>query len=87
VTSGTSLTQPLSELWKIKSANDVVAAELKSTRGKARQNGKQVALASPSALLPVLVLQSTRKPRCQSSCPQKKELQAGRALQAERVSK
>src|SRR6516225_5320198 len=44
VTSQTSLTQPLSELWKIKSANDVAAAELKETRGKARQTENEVAL-------------------------------------------
>src|SRR5260370_3223681 len=37
VTSGTSLTQPLSELWKIRSTNDFAPAQLKETRGKPTQ--------------------------------------------------
>ena len=37
VTSGTSLTQPLTELLKIKPANDIALAELNATRDRARQ--------------------------------------------------
>ena len=44
VTSGTGLTQPLTGLWKVKSANDIALAELNATRDKARQTENAVAL-------------------------------------------
>src|SRR5215472_11482314 len=44
VTSGTSLTQPLTELLKIKPANDMAAADLAAARGKAHQTENEVAL-------------------------------------------
>jgi len=78
VTSGTSLTQPLSELWKIKSANDVAAAQLKETRGKARQTENEVALRVHQLYYRILVLQS-HKEAAQA------KIHANEALQAERV--
>jgi len=78
VTSGTSLTQPLSELWKIKSANDVAAAELKETRGKARQTENEVALRVHQLYYRILVLQSHKEAAAA-------KIQANEALQAERV--
>jgi outer membrane protein TolC len=78
VTSGTSLTQPLSELWKIKSANDVAAAELKETRGKARQTENEVALRVHQLYYRILVLQSHKGAAAA-------KIQANEALQAERV--
>jgi outer membrane protein TolC len=44
ITSGTSLTQPLTELLKIKPANDIAQAELNATRGKQRQTENVIAL-------------------------------------------
>jgi outer membrane protein TolC len=78
VTSGTSLTQPLSQLWKIKSANDVAAAELKETRGKARQTENEVALRVHQLYYRILVLQSHKEAAAA-------KIQANEALQAERV--
>ena len=78
VTSGTSLSQPLSQLWKIKSANDVAAAELKGTRGKARQTENEVALRVHQLYYRVLVLQSHKEAAAA-------KIQAIEALQTERV--
>jgi outer membrane protein TolC len=78
VTSGTSLTQPLSELWKIKSANDVAAAELKETPGKARKTENEVALRVHQLYYRILVLQSHKEAATV-------KIQAIEALQAERV--
>ena len=78
VTSGTSLTQPLSELWKIKSANDVAAAELKEKRGKARQTENEVALRVHQLYYRILVLQSHKEAAAA-------KIQANEALHAERV--
>src|ERR1700686_4069297 len=44
VTSGTSLTQPLTELLKIKPANDIALAELNASRDRAHQTENEVAL-------------------------------------------
>jgi len=52
VTSGTSLTQPLTQLLRIKSANDIALAELNATRDKERQTENGVTLGCSSDLLP-----------------------------------
>ena len=78
VTSGTSLTQPLAELWKVKSANDVAAAALNATRGKARDTENQVALQVHQLYYRILVLQSHKEAAAA-------KIQANEALQAERV--
>jgi outer membrane protein TolC len=78
VTSGTSLTQPLSELWKIKSANDVAVAELTETRSKARATENTVALRVHQVYYRILVLQAHREAAAA-------KIQAMDAVQAERV--
>jgi outer membrane protein TolC len=78
VTSGTQLTQPLSELWKVKSANDVARAELNESRSKARQTENEVALRVHQLYYRILVLQSHKEAAAA-------KIQANEALQAERV--
>jgi len=78
VTSGTSLTQPLSELWKIKSANDVAAAELSETRSKAQQTKNEVALRVHQLYYRILILQSHKEAAVA-------KITASEALQAERL--
>lgn len=78
VTSGTQLTQPLSELWKVKSANDVARAELNETRSKARQTENEVALRVHQIYYRLLILQSHKEAALA-------KIQASEALQAESV--
>ncbi len=61
VTSGTSLTQPLTELFKIKPANDIALAELNATRGKARQTENTVALRVHQLYYRILIVQAHRE--------------------------
>jgi outer membrane protein len=60
ITSGTQLTQPLLELWKIRSANDVAAAETTVARNKARDTENKVALQVHQLYYRVLILQTHR---------------------------
>jgi len=78
VTSGTQLTQPLSELWKVRSANDVARAELEATRGKAHQTENEVALRVHQIYYRILVLQSHKEAAAA-------KIKANEAMQAERV--
>jgi outer membrane protein TolC len=78
VTSGTQLTQSLSELWKVKSANDVARAELNEMRSKARQTQNEVALRVHQLYYRLLILQSHKEAALA-------KIQASEALQAERV--
>src|SRR5215471_14048547 len=78
VASGTQLTQPITQLWKVKSANDVAAAEVKATRGKARQTENEVALKVHQIYYRILILQSHKEAALA-------KIQATEALQAERV--
>ncbi len=78
VTTGTSLTQPLSELWKIKSANDVAKAEISETHSKARQTENEVALKVHQLYYRILILQSHGEAALA-------KIQATETLQAERV--
>jgi outer membrane protein TolC len=58
ITSGTGLTQPLSELLKIKAGNDVARAELNASREQARGVENDVALKVREVYYNILVLQS-----------------------------
>jgi outer membrane protein TolC len=58
ITSGTQLSQPLAELWKIRSANDIAAAELHATRNKARQTENEIALRVHQIYYRILVVQA-----------------------------
>jgi outer membrane protein TolC len=60
VTSGTQLTQPLLELWKVRSANDVAAADTKVMRNKAEETKNQVSLQVHQLYYKVLILQTRR---------------------------
>ena len=57
-TSGTSLTQPLTELFKIKAANDAARANVEASRGKARDVRDQVELKVRQLYYRILVTQS-----------------------------
>jgi outer membrane protein TolC len=57
-TSGTGLTQPLTQLFKIKSGNDAARAELNASRGKARGVENDVALKVRQLYYKILVVQS-----------------------------
>jgi outer membrane protein TolC len=61
ITSGTSLTQPLTELWKVKSANDIAAADWNATRGKAHQVENEVALRVHQLYYRLLIAQAHRE--------------------------
>ena len=78
LTSGTQLTQPLSELWKVKSANDVARAEFDETRSKARQTENEVALKVHQLYYRILILQSHKEAALA-------KIQASEALQTERM--
>jgi len=60
VASGTGVTQPLMELLKIKSANDIAAEELTSTRNKRRQTENTVALNVHQLYYRILIVQAHR---------------------------
>jgi outer membrane protein TolC len=60
VTSGTSLTQPLTELLKIKPANDIAAAELSASRDRAHQTENEVALRVHQIYYRILISQAHR---------------------------
>jgi len=76
-TSGTGLTQPLTELWKVKAANDVAAAELNGTRNKERQTENDVVLKVHQLYYRLLVLQSHK-------AAADARIQANESLQTER---
>jgi outer membrane protein TolC len=56
--SGTGLTQPLTELLKIKAANDVARAEVEASKGKAASVRDRVALKVRQLYYDILIVQS-----------------------------
>jgi outer membrane protein TolC len=58
ISSGTGLTQPITELFKIKAGNDVARAELNASREKARGIKNDVALKVRELYYNILVVQS-----------------------------
>ena len=58
IASGTGLTQPLTELFKIKAGNDVARADLNASREKARGVENDVALKVRQLYYSILVVQS-----------------------------
>src|SRR5215470_2422679 len=58
ISSGTGLTQPLTELFKIRAGNDVARADLKASREKSRGVENDVALKVRELYYDILVLQS-----------------------------
>jgi outer membrane protein TolC len=61
VTSGTQVTQPLTDLLKIKPANDIAAAELNASRDRAHQTENEVALRVHQIYYRVLIAQAHRE--------------------------
>ena len=61
IVSGTGLTQPLTELFKIKAGNDAARAEFNASRAKARATENNVALKVRQLYYNVLVVQSQRR--------------------------
>ena len=61
ISSGTGLTQPLTELFKIKAGNDVARANLNASREKARGVENDVALKVREVYYNILVVQSKRQ--------------------------
>ncbi len=61
IISGTSLTQPLTQLLKVKSANDMARAEFNATRDRARQTENAVALRVHQLYYRILIAQSRRE--------------------------
>ncbi len=78
ITSGTSLTQPLTELWKVKSANNVAAADVSAARSKEHQTENEVALQVHQLYYRILVLQAHKEAA-------KAKIQASEDLNNERV--
>src|SRR5205807_4834997 len=73
------LTQPLTELLKIKPANDVAAAELAVSRGKAHQTENTVALRVHQTYYRLLIVQTHREAA-------QAKIQASDSLQSERLA-
>jgi outer membrane protein TolC len=59
-TIGTGIVQPLTQLWKIKAANDVARAEVEATRGKSRGIENSVALKVHQLYYQILIGEARR---------------------------
>jgi outer membrane protein len=79
VTSGTSLTQPLTELLRIKPANDIAAAELNASRDRAHQTENEVALRVHQIYYRILISQAHREAT-------QSRIKASEDLKSERVA-
>ena len=77
-TSGTQITQPLTTLLKIKQANDVAQAEVRTSREKAQLTGNDVALAVHQVYYSILIAQAHRSAT-------EARIKASEDLQSERV--
>ena len=78
ITSGTQLTQPLTNLLKIRRENDLAQADLKVSREKAQLTGNDVALAVHQVYYQVLIAQAHHSAT-------EARIKASEALQRERV--
>ena len=78
ITSGTQITQPLTNLLKVRKENDLAQAELKASREKAQLTGNDVALAVHQVYYEVLIAQAHRSAT-------EARIKASEALQSERV--
>jgi len=77
-TSGTKLTQPLTNLMKIRPQNDMARAELKASREKARLTSNDVALQVHQVYYKILILQAHRSAT-------EARIKASQDLESERV--
>lgn len=76
--SDTSLTQPLTELFKIKAANDVARASTEASKGEARSMEDQIALEVRELYYKILIVKSQQRAI-------KSQMRAAEDLQNERV--
>lgn len=79
-TSGTQLTQPLTQYFKFKPQNDIARAELNATRSQARQTENDIALKVHQIYYQLLVAQ-LHKSATQSTIKAADDLQAERVQQ------
>jgi outer membrane protein TolC len=77
-TSGTQITQPLTNLLKVKRENDMAQAELEASRAKAHATGNDVALTVHQVYYQILIAQAHRSAT-------EARIKASQALQSERV--
>ena len=80
VTSGTQLTQPLTQYFKFKPQNDIARAELNATRDQARQTENDIALKVHQIYYQLLIAQ-LHKSATQARIKATDELQAERVQQ------
>jgi outer membrane protein TolC len=80
IVSGTGLTQPLTELFKIKAGNDVARAELNASREKSRRVENDVALKVRELYYDILVVQSKQQ-AIEASIRATEDLQSERVQQ------
>jgi outer membrane protein TolC len=59
--SGTGLTQPLTQLFRIKALNDIARADVEASKGKARSVEDQIALKVQQLYYRILVIQSQQR--------------------------
>lgn len=78
ITSGTQITQPLTNLLKIRQENDLAQAELKASREKAQLTGNDVALSVDQVYYQILIAQAHRSAT-------EARIKASEALLSERV--
>ena len=78
--SDTNLTQPLTELFKIKATNDVARADLEASKGKASSANNQVALKVRQLYYEILIVQ-TQQQAIQAKIRATEDLQSERAEQ------
>jgi outer membrane protein TolC len=78
ITSGTQITQPLTNLLKVRRENDLALAELKASREKAQLTRDDVALAVHQVYYQILIAQARRSAT-------EARIKASEALQSERV--
>jgi outer membrane protein TolC len=76
--SSTELDQPLTDLFKIKAANDVARADVKASKGKARSVQDQIALNVRQLYYKILIVQSQQQAI-------EAKIRANEDVQAERV--
>jgi len=82
ITSGTQLTQPLTELFKVRAANDVAAAELHATRNQVQQTENEIALRVHQVYYRILIVQAQRE-AAQAKLKTAEDLNSERVIQVQ----
>ena len=82
ITSGTQLTQPLTELFKVRAANDVAAAELHATKNQAQQTENEIALHVHQIYYRILIVQAQHE-AAQAKLKTAEDLNSERVVQVQ----